>query len=478
MAAMPEFENKLNLLANISFEGKGESFVEQRFLTPLLEMLGYDSHKDYEVIRHGDDGSSFKLKCPPVENGNKTIKTYNPDYVPTIRKKTFWVIEAKAPKSDEINKKESIVQGLQYCVHPEIQAKYLFLSDGDNSKIFDIQRNYFGELEGNIYEPILEFRNTELREKWETIFNLLSPEKIREKIERNLVEYYEKICLSSLDENYPKCVSGKISSKINEIKSKIRKNVNKLRCESIDQSIEGWKNTLSKASDIDLLFYMGFPFRMGGKAAVPAVCYVKRLLKQQISVDNIFELLVKGYEKQTVFRKQNTFAGLCELHNLTADVTAKEKIRQFIYDDNNRKMNAFNIAETVILRFCKKLLVITLYDPQQKWLETKINSLPEIIRFVNPPNPIDDINSIALVSYFGVLPRLQMQTDAFCENLAMEIKQIETSLEEDWKSVVHKIPESQKELFGIEYCGLGCNIDCVENIVRKFCLNFNGGNNT
>src|SRR5919202_6911922 len=89
----------LNQLALIDFEGKGESFVEARFLTPLLECLGYDKHKDYEVIRHGDEGSSFKLKYPPVEKGAKSVKHYNPDYMPTIRKKVFWIIEAKSPKA-------------------------------------------------------------------------------------------------------------------------------------------------------------------------------------------------------------------------------------------------------------------------------------------------------------------------------------------------------------------------------------------
>jgi hypothetical protein len=47
--------------AALDSTGKGEAFVESRFLTPLLECLGYETHKDYEVIRHGDDGSAFKL---------------------------------------------------------------------------------------------------------------------------------------------------------------------------------------------------------------------------------------------------------------------------------------------------------------------------------------------------------------------------------------------------------------------------------
>lgn len=49
-------------LERLDFTGKGEEFVQSKFLTPLLERLGYDRHKDYEVIRHGDDGRAFRLQ--------------------------------------------------------------------------------------------------------------------------------------------------------------------------------------------------------------------------------------------------------------------------------------------------------------------------------------------------------------------------------------------------------------------------------
>jgi hypothetical protein len=97
MARVP-YQQTLQALSKLEFTDKGESFVEQRFVTPLLECLGYETHKDYEVIHHGDDGSAFKLRHPPVEMGALRDRTYIPDYVPTIRKKMFWIIEAKSPK--------------------------------------------------------------------------------------------------------------------------------------------------------------------------------------------------------------------------------------------------------------------------------------------------------------------------------------------------------------------------------------------
>jgi Type I restriction enzyme R protein N terminus (HSDR_N) len=140
----PKYQQFLSDLEVLDFTGRGEAYVEQAFLTPLLRLLGYEATKDYEVIRHGDDGSAFKLKYPPVESGAVRVKHYDLDYIPTIRKQMFWVIEAKSPKSVSYPfDMKYLVQGLQYCIHPEIQAKYLLLTNGENSALYDAHGSVF-----------------------------------------------------------------------------------------------------------------------------------------------------------------------------------------------------------------------------------------------------------------------------------------------------------------------------------------------
>ncbi len=197
MSVIADVKQMLKELEDLDFAGKGEAFVESRFLTPLLECLGYEQHKDYEVIRHGDDGSAFKLK------GAQRVKHYNPDYAPTIRKKMFWIIEAKSPKDVAYPFEDKyLVQGLQYCIHPEIQAKYLLVTNGLHSAVYDAHGSVFFEKE--IYVPILEFRSSELRRRWQEIFQLLSVETLRARIEGDLKAMYDKLCLSSLDKDYPR----------------------------------------------------------------------------------------------------------------------------------------------------------------------------------------------------------------------------------------------------------------------------------
>jgi hypothetical protein len=62
---MASIDSLLTRLEMLDFTGKSEAFVESRFVTPLLECLGYETRKDYEVFRHGDNGASFKLNYRP-----------------------------------------------------------------------------------------------------------------------------------------------------------------------------------------------------------------------------------------------------------------------------------------------------------------------------------------------------------------------------------------------------------------------------
>jgi hypothetical protein len=54
-----DLKRSLQELVALNFMGKGEAFVESRFLTPLLACLGYETHKDYEVVRHGDGSTAI-----------------------------------------------------------------------------------------------------------------------------------------------------------------------------------------------------------------------------------------------------------------------------------------------------------------------------------------------------------------------------------------------------------------------------------
>jgi hypothetical protein len=320
----------LQAIATTDFSGKGEAFVEARFLTPLLMYLGYETHKDYEVRRHGDAGTSFKLHYPPVEMGATRVKHYNPDYLPTIRKKMFWIIEAKSPRYVNFPFDSSfVVQGLQYCIHPEIQANYLLLTNGENSAVYDAHASvFFGS---DPYKPILTFRSVDVVTRWKEIFDLLSAEKVRAGVERDLKAMYDKLSLSSLDKEYPQRLLRQIGATAGDHSQAIERHVMKLYVERDDAQTEAWRYELEKFSADQVFGLMDAPLGAGMKTE--GTYFVDKQLAAGIAPEVTLMRLTCDFDSQSIFRKEQTFLAACFLHKRICDPSTQPG-RMHIYADN------------------------------------------------------------------------------------------------------------------------------------------------
>jgi len=65
-----------------------ESAVREEFIAPLLRVLGYAKGTVMDILYE----KSVRLSEPYHRVGRKTIQI---DYIPTIRLRNFWIIEAK-----------------------------------------------------------------------------------------------------------------------------------------------------------------------------------------------------------------------------------------------------------------------------------------------------------------------------------------------------------------------------------------------
>ena len=456
---------KIKRLSLLDFSGRGEAFVESKFLTPLLENLGYEGHKDYEVRRHGDNGSSFTLKYPPVEKGAVKVRHYHPDYIPTIRKIMFWIIEAKSPKSGTYPfEYKEIVQGLQYCIHPEIQAKYLVLSNGLNTAIYDPQSAIFSD--GNIYDPVFEFKSCDVLKKWEEIYSFLGVEKLRIRIEDYLKSQYEKLCLSSLDENYPEAVARKITKDRLALKQKIGENVAKLYVARMDEGHQRWQRDLEQAPLGYLKVLMEYPIRRGKE---PSQHYVERLL-QEVRPINIYHKLTHDYASFNYFKKEHCFVALCYLHNLIEDIQVKDIIKKFVIENMSQTISPLNKAESALIRIIRKLVVIHAYPKLRKEIAKKLKNLPEIEKFVNPPSAqqYTFLKELWLHRlYFSVLSKLgEKQLNILIAQLLL----FENSIEDDFSEARNLIPRGEREINGFEWYGTGDKIYTLKNIALNFGL--------
>jgi hypothetical protein len=414
---------KIKLLEILDFNEKGESFVETCFLTPLLECLGYEAHKDYEVIRHGDEGSAFKLRYPPVEKGAKKIKgkQYNPDYIPTIRKKAFWIVEAKSP-TDVVYPfvAQYLVQGFQYCIHPEIQAKYLVLTNGLDTAVYDVYGAVF--LEREMYEPICEFRSSEIAQKWPEIYELLSVEKLRTRIEADLKVMYDKLCLSSLDQSYPRTLIRRIGASGDDNSRKIKEHVRRLELEEFVRRSEVLKAHKAEL-DADRAFdLMGQPNGWAG------VIFVEKCLADGRSPIEIFSKLTHDFDRQAIFRKLQSFAGVCALFNGAHDESIKTSLFNFLDKHRDIDLSLLNQVECAFIRVLRKRLIISAFPTLEEQIRTELQLVPELTRFVLPPTGFQESLRFEVSAHNAKFGQLLALSDCELRAELQRLEQIEVSL--------------------------------------------------
>lgn len=453
----------LRQLERLDFSGKGEAYVESMYLTPLLACLGYEAHKDYEVIRHGDDGSSFKLKYPPVEKGAVRVKHYNPDYIPTVRKKAFWVIEAKSPR--EVQHPfgpEHLVQGLQYCIHPEIQAKYLVVSNGAFSAVYDAYGSVF--LGKDIYEPILEFRYSELTRVWPEVYELLSVEKLRTRIEMDLKVMYDKLALSSLDKYYPAELLRKIGTSQREHSQQIEKHVNRLRVEGMDQDRAAWREEMDSLDASAIYIRMDRPLPPGGSEGQ---YFVQKSLADGGNAKEILAQLTHDFDQQCIFRKEQTFVAVCILHQLTTDAEVRAAALAFLNRYKDADLPLLNQVECAALRLLRKVTILALYPPLRAMIADKLQFAPELVRYVQPPTALSLSYVGELEFHWRTFEKLRSLSGSELKSLLDGLLKAEAAVEEEFKTARSKLSNSEAQICGFEFYGMDGKHYAFRNILRN-----------
>jgi hypothetical protein len=454
---------ELQRLERLDFSGKAEAYVEQMYLTPLLACLGYEAHKDYEVIRHGDDGSSFKLRYPPVEKGAKKVKQYNPDYIPTIRKKAFWIIEAKSPKDVQHPfEVRYLVQGLQYCIHPEIQAKYLVVSTGIFSAVYDAHGSVF--LDKNIYGPILEFRSSELTRRWPEIYELLSVERFRIRIESDLRAMYDKLALSSLDKNYPSELLKKIGASEREHSRRIEKHVRRLRVEGLDQDRAAWRQRMEQMDVAAAYASMDSPLPPGG---TEAQYFVQKSLAAGRRAAEILSEVIQDYDQQSIFRKEQTFVAVCLLYHLADDEVTRESARTFLDRHKDADLPLLNQVECAFLRVVRKFSILKLYPALRSEISSELQFAPELARYVHPPTALDFSYAAELECHRYTFQWLKSLSGPDLQSLLDGLLAKEAAIEKDFGLARSSLFGSERQIDGLEQYGAGGKHYAFRNILHN-----------
>jgi len=215
----PLSEEQLALLDKLSikdFSKFNEADIREEYITKLLSLLGYEKDTDYEVERE----KPSDLRWLHIEKA----KLQRLDYKFNIRKKYFWLIEAKSGKNQNITR-ENIEQAYLYSLNPDINCRFFVVCNGWYFNLYD-RNKFLSNDDSDIFEPILQIKSIEIKEKFEQLFSFLGSSEIIFKVKEDILLREIKNTLSAeINPDRIKQFSQSVDEVINASAAQVLENI-------------------------------------------------------------------------------------------------------------------------------------------------------------------------------------------------------------------------------------------------------------
>ena len=232
----------INYWKNTDFLTYNEIDVREDFIAPLLKVLGYSKNTVNNIVRE----KTLCLTEPFQRLGRKRIQI---DYIPTIRLKSFWILEAKPGNEKEMDVGD-LLQAYLYATHPEIQAQYIVLCNGHSLMIFDVY-----QVE-NWSTPIFEITQNDCQDKFSELKEILSAKTMLEYRRKQLLKQVQDTFEVELDVGNWNSFVNEINKSRYPIEKKIKENVRELQRSDFEKNQKQRKEALQNADDATLLGWM------------------------------------------------------------------------------------------------------------------------------------------------------------------------------------------------------------------------------
>jgi len=182
------------------------------------------------------------LKEPFQRIGRKNIRI---DYIPTVRLKSFWIIEAKPGYADlEVG---DFLQAYFYAIHPEMQVQYIVLCNGKRIDIYYINYN---EEWGR---PFFGIEQAECEEKFEKLISILSANSILQSIRGRIICQIQNSFEVELDIDQFSHFKKEINNMLEDLKKKIRDNEERMKIDVMEEQRRKYQKYLENADSKELI---------------------------------------------------------------------------------------------------------------------------------------------------------------------------------------------------------------------------------
>jgi hypothetical protein len=165
-----------------------------------------------------------------------------------------------------------------------------------------------------------------------------------------------------------------------------------------------------------------------------ATYFVEKSIAADSAPGKILNQLIADFDRQSIFRKEQTFAAVGVLHNRIDDGAVKESAREFLDRYEEGELPILNQVECSFLRVSRKMMILSEYPALRKRLRKELESVPEMVRFVRPPTALDLSFASEVAFHALFFERIKQLDEAQLRHLLDSFLKAEGSIEEDFKA--------------------------------------------
>lgn len=353
---------------NTDFSSYNESDVREEFIAPLLNILGYSKNTVNDIVRE----KTLQLTEPFQRLGRKRVQI---DYMPTIRLKSFWILEAK-PGNIKVMNEGDLLQAYLYATHPEIQAQYIVLCNGWSLQVYDVH-----QINGwNI--PIYRINHANCQDNFVELKNLLAAKTMLESRRKKLLQQIKNTFEVELDINQWNMFVSEFNKMKSPLEFKIKENIRELQRKDFKARQEKKKEILENADVSTLLGWMALS---GPRTAELHLEYYKRIEKADIKTrEELLRKLMQRYRGRCHAEfKCDCLAILLRIVRNGLEIGSSPYLRNpkmmlaevieenLTYHKNNSMQNALDYLDRSCCKFAYLVIKSTLMDPLSDKIDDK-----------------------------------------------------------------------------------------------------------
>lgn len=454
---MNNIENSfLAFWRNQKFDNFNESDIREEFIAPLLRILGYSKNSVNDIIRE----KNLKLKNSYAQVGRDRIKI---DYIPTIRLKKFWIIEAK-PGSTRQMSYGDLLQAHLYAIHPEIQARFIVLINGWEIRVYDSHNADSWD------HPLLICNQDNCETTFGNVSNFLSAKTMLSEIRKHIMSTFEESLKIEIDERVLDNLKNDLTRIINNSRPLIRANARELQKKTWIDARKTENIKIKNCSFNELLVYMNNPIN-----AVPI--YGREILRRFEASQNeelmvMANRLVMTYRGRphSIFRVHcvDAFSRLLigdVILDRTAYLSSTLDCLNELVEKNMNYWNSTELGsvlihlENTIFRISKKICIRFAMKPLQKLVtDTKnILSAEDLLR--DDPTVAKHMvaNINLLIGFLWQKYSIFLEPDDIWK-IIWQLEWLESILD---KIPIQKYPDNDSDLLFFENYGKGFDMLCL-----------------